>query len=192
MTRLEVLLPALSIVAIFLARILELGTKRNIVAGPIRENITLRLFILTGIIMLASTLTELFLTQPEINWWLFGGGWLVAIASFVIRRRAITALGRFWSLHVEIRDNHEFVRTGPFRWLRHPTYFSMILELLSVGIIAGVRFSFLTIPLLFIPVLLYRVRVEEHALIEKFGEEYREYQKVTPAILPYKLPRAEK
>lgn len=192
MTRLEVLLPTLSIIAIFLARILELRTKRNIVAGPIKENVTLRLFILTGVIMLVSTLTELFLTQPKINWLLFVCGWLIAFASFIIRRRAIAALGRFWSLHVEIRENHEFVRTGPFRWLRHPTYFSMILELLSVGIIAGVSFSFLTIPLFFVPVLAYRVRLEEQALTEKFGQRYRDYQEATPAIFPYKLPRAEK
>ncbi|NDJ15643.1 MAG: hypothetical protein EBY17_31475, partial [Acidobacteriia bacterium] len=38
-------------------------------------------------------------------------------------------------LHVEIRETHQFVRTGPFRWMRHPTYFSMILELLSAAFI---------------------------------------------------------
>ena len=189
MTRLDVLLPALSIVAIFLARILELRTKRNIVAGPIKENLTLRLFIVTGVIMLASTLAELILTQPKINWMLFVCGWLIAIASFVIRRRAIAALGRFWSLHVEIRENHEFVRTGPFRWLRHPTYFSMILELVSMAVIASVFRSLLIIPVLFFPVLLIRLRIEEAALVEKFDGDYVEYQRTTPALFPYRIPR---
>ena len=59
----------------------------------------------------------------------------MAVFSFWLRARAIAALGRFWSLHVEIRENHEFVKTGPFRWMRHPVYFSMILELASICLI---------------------------------------------------------
>lgn len=38
----------------------------------------------------------------------------MAVASFALRRAAIRALGRFWSLHVEMREGHEFVTTGPF------------------------------------------------------------------------------
>ena len=188
MTRLEVLLPAFSLVAIFSARLLELRTRRNIVAGVITENTTLRLFILTGVIMLFSTLTELCLLRPRFSWPAFVAGWLLALASFVVRRRAIAALGRFWSLHVEMRENHEFVRSGPFRWLRHPTYFSMLLELLSGPVLAGVRYSLWVIPCLFCPVLWWRIRLEERGLIDKFGAAYREYQRTTPALIPYKWP----
>ena len=117
-------------------------------------------------------------------------GWLCALGSFYIRRQAIAALGRFWSLHVEIRQHHQLVQIGPFRWLRHPTYFSMILELLSGALMFNARYSLLIVPLLFIPALLLRLRLEEAALIEKFGDAYRAYQKSTPAIIPYKWPLA--
>lgn len=188
MAWLDVFLPAVSVVAVFAARVFELGTRRDTVPGTVKENLTLRLFVLTGVIMLISVLGELWLPKRRISWPAFVLGWLMAVASFGIRRRAIAALGQFWSLHVEIRDNHQFVRTGPFRWLRHPTYFSMILELASVAVITTSFWSLLIIPAVFFPILLFRLRIEESALVEKFGAKYVEYQRTTPAIFPCKFP----
>ena len=188
MAWLDVCLPAVSVVAVFSARIFELGTKRDTVPGTVREKLTLRLFIVAGVIMLVSVLVELVVSQRRIFWLAFVIGWFMALASFGIRRRAIAALGQFWSLHVEIRDNHQFVRTGPFRWLRHPTYFSMILELASVAVIAASFWSLLIIPVIFFPILLFRLRIEEGALVEKFGAKYVDYQRTTPAIFPYRIP----
>lgn len=178
-----------SVLAIYLARMLELGTRRDTISGPVRERWTLRLFMVAGMLMLAGSLAEFFLRPLRVDWRLVGAGWLCALASFLIRRRAIAALGRFWSLHVEIRDNHEFVRTGPFRWVRHPTYFSMILELLSIALILQSRITPVAVSLVFVPVLVLRLRLEEAALVEKFGAAYREYQRSTPALIPYKLIR---
>ena len=115
---------------------------------------------------------------------------MCAAASVVIRRQAIAALGKFWSLHVEIRESHRFVQAGPFRWMRHPTYFSMILELASIGLILNSPWTFLVVNLIFVPTLLLRLRLEEAALVEKFGETYRTYQRTTPALFPYRFPRA--
>ena len=60
----------------------------------------------------------------------------------------------------------------------------MILELLSAGLILNAWFSMLIIPFLFLPVLAWRLRLEEAALVEKFGDAYRAYQKTTPALFP--------
>ncbi len=131
-----IVLPIASVVLIYLVRLVELGTRRDTISGPIRERLTLRLFMLAGTVMVAGSVVEFFVRQMSLNGWTFIAGWICALASLVIRRKAIAALGKFWSLHVEIRENHQFVRTGPFRWVRHPTYFSMILELLGLGLIA--------------------------------------------------------
>lgn len=182
-------LPIISVVAIFLSRMVELGKKRATIPGPVKENLTFRLFVLIGALMLACGILEhIFLRHRQIVWTAFAAGWLCAIISFLLRRRAISALGQFWSLHVEIRENHQFVQSGPFRWMRHPTYFSMILELLSGGLILAAWFSLLIIPLFFLPVLAWRLCLEEKALVEKFGDSYRSYQKTTPALLPIKWP----
>ncbi len=180
------ILPLVSVLAIYIVRLIELGTKRDLIAGKIRENLTLRLFLLAGTIIFAGSIAEFIFRAPRLWWPAFTAGWVCGVASFAIRRRAIAALGRFWSLHVEIRDNHEFVQSGPFRWVRHPAYFSMILELLALALICNAFFTLLLIPLFFVPVLIMRIRIEEVALVEKFGDAYRTFQRTKPALIPWK------
>ncbi len=184
----DVLLPIGTVLFVYLLRTIEVRTKRDTVRGPVKENLTFRLFILAGAGMLVSSIIEFLLSYSKLWWPSYLAGCLVAIASFTLRRRAIRALGKFWSLHVEIRENHQFVRSGPFRWMRHPTYFSMILELLCVGLLLNARYSFLVAALFFIPTLFMRLKMEERALIEKFGAAYLAYQQETPALIPYKWP----
>ena len=74
--------------------------------------------------------------------------------------------------------------------MRHPTYFSMILELLSAAFILQAPVTLAVVTMLFVPALITRVRLEETALVEKFGEAYRAYQQSTPAVVPWKGPQA--
>ena len=186
-----VVAPIISILVIYLFRMAELNKKRQTIPGQVRENLTLRLFVLAGTILLVGGVTE-FIWRRETLWWpSFVAGWLCGIGSFVLRRRAIAALGRFWSLHVEIRENHEFVRSGPFRWVRHPTYFSMILELLAGGLVLNAWITLSGVAALFLGTLWYRIKIEEMALVDKFGHAYSAYQKSTPAVIPYRLPHPD-
>jgi protein-S-isoprenylcysteine O-methyltransferase Ste14 len=178
------LLPAFSALGIYLARILELRTRRQTIAGAIRENLTLRLFISIGTVMLVGSLAEFIGFRKSISWPLFALGWAVALFSFYLRRQAIAALGRFWSLHVEIRESHELVQDGPFRWVRHPAYSSMILEILSIALILQSWITATVAYALFLPTLAARIRIEERALTEKFGESYLQFKRTTPALFP--------
>jgi protein-S-isoprenylcysteine O-methyltransferase Ste14 len=181
-------LPILSAVVIAVVRFLEIGAKRDTIPGRVREHWTLRVFMLVGLVMLAGSIAEFIVRGERLSWPFFVAGWICALGSFYIRRRAIAALGKFWSLHVEIRAEHQFVQSGPFRWMRHPTYFSMALELLAFGLMLKAVIMLLVIPFLYLPALLARLKIEEAALIEKFGDAYREYQRRTPAVFPCKLP----
>ena len=185
------LLPIASVLLIYLARMVEVGTKRETVPGPVRERLTLRLFMLAGTLMVVGSIVEFFVRQLTLNEGTFAAGWICAVASLMVRRRAIAALGKFWSLHVEIRENHAFVQSGPFRWVRHPTYFSMMLELLGLGLIMNATYTGMVVAVIFVPTLALRLKLEEAALVAKFGEAYRTYQRRTPALFPYKWPRAE-
>ena len=172
----------------YLLRIRELRAKRGAVPGKVLETATLRAFVAAGTILLGGSVLEFVLRGCKVNAMIFGAGLLCAIVSFWLRRNAIQALGRFWSLHVEIREQHEFVENGPFRWVRHPTYLSMILELLAGALMLNAFFTLAAVLVLFVPILLVRVHIEEAALIQKFGQLYRSYQQRTPAIFPYKWP----
>lgn len=189
MDKLTFYVPIILATAVYLVRMREILTRRDTIAGPVRENWTLRLFFLVGTAMTLGSLAEYLMADRPISWMAVVTGVVCAIVSFRLRWRAISALGRFWSLHVEIRENHEFVQSGPFRFMRHPTYFSMILELLSFGLIFNAWWMLLLIPVAFVPVLIMRLRLEEPALVEKFGDAYRDYQRRVPMLLPYKWPR---
>src|SRR5438552_683474 len=163
------LLPIASVLLIYLARMVEVGTKRETVPGPVRERLTLRLFMLAGTLMVVGSIVEFFVRQLTLNGGTFAAGWICAVASLMVRRRAIAALGKFWSLHVEIRENHAFVQSGPFRWVRHPTYFSMILELASAGSILKACYRLLVSVIIFVAALMLRLRLVVSACDDRFG-----------------------
>jgi protein-S-isoprenylcysteine O-methyltransferase Ste14 len=177
-------LPPVVAVSVYLARIIEVRTNRHGNAQASRKNVTLRLFVLLGTVMLAGSLAEYFFLRKTILWPVFGLGVVVALFSFFLRRRAIAALGRYWSFQVEIRETHELVREGPFRWIRHPAYASMILELLSLALLLGSWWTALVVYSAFLPTLVARIRTEENALIEKFGQNYIDFKRTTPALVP--------
>jgi protein-S-isoprenylcysteine O-methyltransferase Ste14 len=62
----------------------------------------------------------------------------------------------------------------------------MILELLALALICNAFFTLLLIPIFFVPVLIMRIRIEEVALVEKFGDAYRTFQRTKPALIPWK------
>lgn len=182
-------LPIIAALAVSVARMLEVKRKRDTVAGPVRENLTFRLFYLVGAVMTAGSIIE-YVLRGSFSWIAFAAGVVCAVLSFRLRWAAIAALGKFWSLHVEIRDNHEFVQSGPFRFVRHPTYFSMVLETAALGLLCSAWWMLAIIPLAFIPAMFLRLRLEEPALVEKFGDAYRAYQHRVPMLIPYKWPPA--
>ena len=63
------------------------------------------------------------------------------VAANVIRVMAIRALGRFWSLHVEIREPHQFVQDGPYRIVRHPVYSSFVIEHIAIPLVGNAWWS---------------------------------------------------
>ncbi len=181
-------IPVATVLFVTLMRCIELRKRRDIIPGRIVEKRTLQLLVLNGFAVLGASLLEYFLRQKSLAILPYTLGVILAIASFTIRRRAIAALGNFWSLHVEIRYKHRFVKSGPFRWVRHPTYLSMVLELFCGLLILNSYWASLLIMTCFAPLIVIRIKIEERMLIRKFGPAYRDYMREVPALLPWKAP----
>lgn len=191
-------LPTLCVLAVYAVRMREVATKRETVPGKTQEKLTFNLFMLCGVLIVVLGLLEFWVYRPfviglpTLVWWvIFLAGAVMSVASFALRWAAIRNLGKFWSLHVEMREGHEFVKTGPFAHARHPVYFSMILELLGIGLMLNAWASLIVVFLIFIPTMIARVKMEEIALVEKFGEPYRAYMRDVPAIIPRLSPHQE-
>jgi protein-S-isoprenylcysteine O-methyltransferase Ste14 len=181
-------LPIILTLAASAARIIEIRRKREIIHGKVRENFTFRLFVLVGAIMTYGSIAEYVIRGGGFSWIAMVAGLVCSVASFKLRWSAISALGKFWSLHVEIRENHQLVQSGPFRLVRHPTYLSMDLEVASFPLFCSAWFMLILIPIAYIPALILRLRLEEPAMVEKFGDAYRDYQRRVPMLFPYKWP----
>jgi protein-S-isoprenylcysteine O-methyltransferase Ste14 len=101
-----------------------------------------------------------------------------------LRLAAIRALGRHWSLHIEIRERHPLIQEGPYRWIRHPAYASFVLETAGVPLVANAWWSLLIAVVVYVPLLCWRIQREERALVAKLGDVYRHYQREVGMLLP--------
>jgi protein-S-isoprenylcysteine O-methyltransferase Ste14 len=81
------------------------------------------------------------------------------------------------------RTEHKLVTSGPYRWVRHPLYTVGSSMFVAFGLMADNWFIALLGVLAFIGMAIRTPR-EEANLIEKFGDEYREYMKRTGRFLP--------
>ena len=92
-------------------------------------------------------------------------------------------LGRNWSGYVTYKENQELVTTGPYRFVRHPIYTSMIL--MFIGTILYYGFLFISIILVIAAInFILRARKEEAIMIKLFGEKYTDYMKRTKRFIP--------
>jgi len=81
------------------------------------------------------------------------------------------------------RKEHKLSTTGPYRFIRHPLYTFGTTFFLAFGLISDIWLIMLFGVFTFI-VMAIRTPIEEANLIEKFGDEYREYMKRTGRYLP--------
>jgi len=81
------------------------------------------------------------------------------------------------------RKQHTLVTSGPYRWVRHPLYTVGSSMFVAFGMMADNWFIAALGVLAFI-LMAIRTEKEEENLIEKFGDDYREYMKTTGAFFP--------
>ena len=107
----------------------------------------------------------------------------VQAAFFLLALWSRRHLGRNWSTKVRIAEEHELVRSGPYRFVRHPIYTAMLGMALGTTIVSGQYHSLLG--LVIIAIAYWRkIRIEEAALGGAFGAEYDEYRRKSWALVP--------
>ena len=115
---------------------------------------------------------------PALGWPMLA---LVA-ATMGLRYWAISSLGERWSTRVIVVPGDKAVRRGPYRWLRHPNYLAVVIEVAALPLIHSAWLTALLFSLGNAGVLRERIRIEEQALREH-GAYEREFADV-PRFLP--------
>ncbi len=117
--------------------------------------------------------------------WLFYPGltlWLLGLALTVW---AYSTLGRFFSLDVQIQNEHRVIDTGPYRLLRHPGYAGVMFGLVGLGLALQSWASVLVLLLTAIAAFAYRMQTEEKFLVAELGDAYLNYMARTKRLVPY-------
>jgi protein-S-isoprenylcysteine O-methyltransferase Ste14 len=142
-------------------------------------------------IVLNAALMLLFLPVPGLTGWflperlhvLVAVGAIVQAAFILLAVWARRHLGRNWSGEVRIGVDHELVRTGPYRLLRHPIYTAMLGMFLGTAISSSQYHALLGLAILLLAYL-RKTRLEEQILQQTFGNEYDAYRRETWALVP--------
>src|SRR5215207_1624426 len=115
--------------------------------------------------------------------WLRWSGAGLGAATLPLSYWVFRSLGKNITPTVETRKNHELVTGGPYRWVRHPLYSVGTSFFVSLSVLAANWFIGLG-SLSALAMLLVRLPKEEAKLIERFGNEYREYMRCTGRLFP--------
>jgi methyltransferase len=100
-------------------------------------------------------------SRPGRFWPLWLGVWLAAQA---LRYAAVRALGERWSVRIVVPPGEPPVRRGPYRFLRHPNYLAVVVELIAAPLLFGAWRTAIAISALDLVALAIRIRAEEAAL----------------------------
>lgn len=106
-------------------------------------------------------------------------------AGLTVRVWAVRTLGRWFTYTVQVAPGQRVVTDGPYRRVRHPSYAGALLCSGGFGLTLGNWLSVALGALLPVPGVLYRVRVEERALLRAFGAEYAAYRDRTQHLVPW-------
>lgn len=111
-------------------------------------------------------------------------GIVVFAAGLAIRWYSIVHLGRFFTVNVAIASDHRLIDTGPYRYVRHPSYTGALMALLGLATCLANWASLLFMMFPVLAVFLWRMHVEESALLQAFGTRYRDYMNRTKRLIP--------
>lgn len=119
------------------------------------------------------------LPATETVFWLGLG---VMLAGFAVRMSAVITLGNLFSHRVVVTSDHRVVDSGPYNWVRHPSYAGAVLTYVGVGVACGNVVSVLATTAGALVGYGHRIRVEERAL----RRELAGYDSYTDRV-PYRL-----
>ena len=110
-------------------------------------------------------------------------GWAcaaTAVCAQILRWWAIRSLGWRWNVRVIVVPGEPPVRKGPYRFLRHPNYLAVAVEMLCVALAHGAFLCALAFSLVNLALLRVRVRIEEQALGPSWEREFSGVPRFVP------------
>jgi protein-S-isoprenylcysteine O-methyltransferase Ste14 len=111
-------------------------------------------------------------------------GLALQVGFFGLSISARRTLGRNWSGAITEKADHELIRSGPYRFVRHPIYTAIIGMFVGAALVSGDVHAFLALAVV-TAAYLRKMRLEEQNLAQVFGPRYDDYRRETSALIPW-------
>ena len=132
------------------------------------------------LLLIIFSIVEFFLYVRTVNLAFSIMGVLLYLIGVFLRRKGISDLGGNWSVYSEIRHGHTLKTDGIYKFLKHPYYLAVLLELTGACLVANAFYTLIPVFVIQAPLLIVRSFFEERMLIAHFGERYKKYMKGKP------------
>jgi protein-S-isoprenylcysteine O-methyltransferase Ste14 len=116
--------------------------------------------------------------------WPFGAGFLCIIGGLWGFHLSHSDLGTYWSVTLELRENHQLITQGVYRNVRHPMYAALFLYSIGQALVLPNWIAGPSYFVAFAIVFALRIRAEEKMMLETFGEEYAKYMATSKLLVP--------
>ena len=168
---------------IFLNRLLRSKNKNAKVLDKNSLNLIWFAIILS---MTSGVLIAVYWAAPIIitNVMVYFGSALIVIG-MLIRFIAIRTLGKFFTVNLAIQGDQNLIKTGLYKYIRHPSYSGSLLSFVGFGLSLN---NWLSLTIIIVPILITfinRINIEEKLLLEQFGSGYEDYKKRTRQLIPW-------
>jgi protein-S-isoprenylcysteine O-methyltransferase Ste14 len=115
-------------------------------------------------------------------------GVAITVAGLLVSLWARFSLGKQWSHIVSLKQDHELIVTGPYRWVRNPMYSGVLLMYLGTALYLD-RWLALAAVLSKLLGFWRMIWEEERMLKEEFPAAYADYRRRVPSLIPFRFPR---
>jgi protein-S-isoprenylcysteine O-methyltransferase Ste14 len=92
-------------------------------------------------------------------------------------------LGENWSATVTLKEGHELISSGPYRYIRHPIYSGMLVAFVGTALALGEYRALISVGIVLVA-FYTKAKKEERLLTQEFGEKFREHSRRTGMFLP--------
>lgn len=115
-------------------------------------------------------------------------GTVMIAAGCIVNITGRFSLGRNWANQIKIYQEQTLVKTGMYRFVRHPLYASIILMFYGACLVYRNIYCLIAVTVIFVPFMHYRAKQEETMLMQRFSE-YAEYREMTGMLFPKIIKR---
>lgn len=126
-------------------------------------------------------------------WGAFAGGWtgwgpagvVLIVAGLALRWWAIFTLRHAFTVDVAVASGQSVIEGGPYAFVRHPSYTGILLSFAGMGVLLRHWTSLLVLLIPITVALLYRIGIEERALVAGLGEVYADFMRRRRRLVPF-------